>query len=713
MNEPSLLDYLKQKLNPRHLLSDASQAGNEHPDIPGSTPPATPAPKHSWSELPWRSALTLLAALIGQRFFEPGSNQPSLGIGFYLVAGGLLILALLKGEWSVPIQQPGVDQHLVSTFKPRPLGIFIPLFLISFFAFSGNRFSGLNLLLWLVTFLSALAAFWVPEQENKKRIPFSRINEFFHGRKISFSFNGWHLLVLVVFLISAWFHLSQLSSVPLEMTSDHTEKLLDIQAVLNGNTSIFFPGNGGREPIQFYLAAGLIKFFGFEMGFTVLKMSMALAFLASLYYVYRLGNEVGSRWTGLLFMLLMGISSWVNILARSGMRLVLTPVFVAPVLFYLFRGLRLSRRNDLLLAGFFLGLGMLGYSAFRVMPLVVLLVFVIYWLHHQNKKQLESLSGGLGIVILFALIGALPLIRYISQYPQAFAYRMATRMTGVEQAISGSPLLVFLQNSVKALGMPFWRDGNTWILSVVNRPALDVVSAAFFLLGVILLLAVCIRKHNWVYLSLLVIIPVLMLPSIMALAFPTENPSPSRAGGAVIPILLIAALTMESGFSSLWQKTKSGIGKGFVILAGGGLMIASMMQNYDLVFRQYDQQYKNAAWNTSEMGRIARGFIDSVGSPDTVWVVAVPYWVDTRLVAINAGYVGYDYQIWADNLGFTVSEPRAKLFFVKADDTTGMETLTTLYPTGFSQYHPSTVPGRDFFTYLVPPAETGQFSPGS
>ena len=710
MNEPSLLDYLKQKLNPRHLLTDSSKTHPGQTESPGSTPPVTSTPRRVRSELPWRTALTLISALIGQRFFEPGSDQPSLGIGFYLVGGGLLILSLLKGEWNIPLQRPGGKDQLVSTFKPRPLILFIPLFLISFFAFSGNRFSGINLFLWLITFLIALSAFWVPERENKVRILFSRIGEFLHGGRISFSFNGWHLLVLAVFVVSVWFHFSQLSSIPLEMTSDHTEKLLDIQAVLNGNPSIFFPGNGGREPIQFYLAAALIKFFGFELGFTVLKWSMALAFLVSLYFIYRLGNEVGSRWTGILFMLLMGTSSWVNILARSGMRLVLTPVFVAPVLFYLFRGLRLSRRNDLLLAGFFLGLGMLGYSAFRVMPLVVLIIFVIYWLHHRKEKQIDSLAGGLGIVILFALIGALPLLRYISQYPQAFAYRMATRMTGVEQAISGSPLLIFLQNSVKAFGMPFWRDGNTWILSVVNRPALDVVSAAFYLLGVILLLAVWIKKHNWVHLTLLAIIPVLMLPSIMALAFPTENPSPSRAGGAVIPILLIAALTIESGFSSLWLKTKSGVGKGFIVLSGIGLLFTSMMQNYDLVFRQYDQQYKNAAWNSSEMGRVAGGFITSIGSPDTVWVVAVPYWVDTRLVAINAGFVGYDYQIWADDLEFTTSDSRAKLFFVKADDTTGMDALTTLYPTGFSHYYPSTVPGRDFYTYLVPAKDTGQFT---
>jgi len=82
--------------------------------------------------------------------------------------------------------------------------------------------------------------------------------------------------------------------------------------------------------------------------------------------------------------------------------------------------------------------------------------------------------------------------------------------------------------------------------------------------------------------------------------------------------------------------------------------------------------------------------------------------VDTRLVAANAGYLGSDFQIWPDNLESTVEDPRAKLFFVKADDFVGMEKLMSLYPGGVSQHHASEVPGRDFFTFTVPPVDDGQ-----
>jgi len=310
--------------------------------------------------------------------------------------------------------------------------------------------------------------------------------------------------------------------------------------------------------------------------------------------------------------------------------------------------------------------------------------------------------------VIFALIGALPLLRYAIEYPEIFAYRMATRMTGAEQAIQGSAFVVFLQNLVKAAAMPFWRDGETWIISVINRPALDLITAALYILGVGILIYAWISRRNWQYLVLLVSIPMLMLPSILALAFPNENPSLSRAGGAVIPVILVAVIALQSLLSTLWQPVSRTGGRFVVIFFAAVLISVSAAQNHDLVFRQYQQQYRSATWNTSQMGAIAREFIKSNGQADTIWVVAVPYWVDTRLVAANAGYLGSDFQVWPDDLPATLGDPRAKLFFVKADDFEGMEKLMSIYPNGVSQYHTSDVPGREFFTYVVPAVDSAQ-----
>jgi hypothetical protein len=246
------------------------------------------------------------------------------------------------------------------------------------------------------------------------------------------------------------------------------------------------------------------------------------------------------------------------------------------------------------------------------------------------------------------------------------------------------------------------------VISVTGRPALDLVSAAFYLLGVVLLVYAWLRHKAWQYLALLISTPVLMLPSIMALAFPIENPSLSRAGGAVIPIVLICAIALETLLSSFWVKAKTITGKVLIVLLASGLVLMSARQNYELVFTQYTNQYVNSTWNTSQMGKIARDYIDSIGSPETVYVVAKAHWVDTRLVAMNAGYIRKDYQIWPQDLGLTQAEQRSKLFFVKADDQEGMDALKKYYPNGATQLYTAVAPGRDFYTYLVPAQPAGQ-----
>jgi hypothetical protein len=708
MEEPSLLDYLKAKLSLKALFK-----GGAYVQIPSPTEEEkavqpevkleeAPHRRGIFTKFPWRSLLALGLALIAQRAFEPMNSHPGWGGLFYFAAFCTLIFALWKGEWqkaAVPDEATGIPERKVNK---TPIYALVPLIVLSYIAFSGNRFTPLNIFLWILTFIAGLAAFWQREHRMGWANTRERILGFLRKPQFTIRFSYWWLLVVGVFCLAAYFHLSQLSTVPLDMTSDHAEKLLDMNDVMSGSAPIFFNRNAGREPIQFYWTALLIKLFNLDLGFTTLKLGMALAFLISLIYVYKLGKEVGNRWTGLFAVLLLGMAAWTNIIARVGMRLVLTPVFVAPTLFYLLRGIRTQRRNDFILSGIFLGWGLMGYSAFRIVPFVAALGVLIYLAHRRRHASNAHLFGDFSLLVLFAVVAALPLLRFALQYPDLIGMRTLTRMTGAEQAIQGPVYKVFFQNVWNALIMPFWKDGNTWVIAITGRPALDLVSAALYMLGVVLLIFSWIKGRNWQYLFLLISIPVLMLPSIMALAFPIENPSLSRAGGAVIPVILICAIALETLLSSLWKKAKNVTGKGLVIILAGAMVLASGRQNYDLVFNQYGTQYINATWNSMQMGKIARDFIGSVGSPDTVYVVAKAHWVDTRLVAMNAGYITRDYQIWPEDLNNTLAEQRTKLFFVKADDEVGMNALRTTYPNGTRTLHRAAAPGRDFYTYLVP-----------
>src|SRR5690606_24720153 len=176
-----------------------------------------------------------------------------------------------------------------------------------------------------------------------------------------------------------------------------------------------------------------------------------------------------------------------------------------------------------------------------------------------------------------------------------------------------------------------WDDGQIWVHSVTNRPALDLITAALFLLGVVFLIVRYIRQRDWRDLLLLVSIPVLIMPSVLSLAYPGENPALNRAGGASIPVILIAALALEGLVTSFGsEKRRQVIAYSLV----GVLFISSAYSNYDLVFRQFYAQYASGAWNTSEIGRAISDFRDEYGQTDTVWIVPYPYWVDTRLPGV-------------------------------------------------------------------------------
>jgi peptidoglycan/xylan/chitin deacetylase (PgdA/CDA1 family) len=704
MDEPSLLDLLKAKFTWRNIFRRGPIEIEPEPivELGEGSESALVVPRvFPVSRIPWRSVLALFLAIVAQSALNPQKNDANLGIFLYIAAAAMLVYAFLVGEWQIqsPVNNP--DRSFPLSVNKVALYFFVPSLLLAFLSFGGNQFTVMNLFLWFAAMLSGFWVFWIPEHESIWVDIKVWVKNTFQHTFFSIRIDPWKILLFAVFLTAAFFHFYQLKSLPMEMTSDHTEKLLDVNRVISGDYSIFFATNGGREPIHFYLSALLIQVFNTGFTFFTLKLGMALAFLWSLIYVYKLGTEVGSRWTGLLFVLLIGFAAWPNIIARAGMRMVLTPVFVAPTLFFFLRGLRRTSRNDLILSGIFLGLGLMGYSASRIMPLVLLAGIIIYLFKYKFSKPSRSLIWAFGLTALFSLVLFLPLLRYILENPYAFGARMLTRLTSVEKELPPNLLLVFFQNFWRSAVMPFWKDGSAWVISVPERPALDVITAAFYFLGLISMIYRWIRTRSWQDLFLLISIPLLMLPSILSLAFPDENPSLSRAGGSMIPIFLISAIALETLFTSLWKKSAS-IGTRVVIVIFGMLLIVlSASNNFDIALRQYTASYRLATWNSSEMGAVVKDFTNSMGPPENVWVVGVPYWVDTRLVAINAGFIGRDFAIWSTDLETTLANDGSKLFIVKADDAAGMEHLKILYPKGFSNYHANPVLGRDFIAFYV------------
>ena len=653
-----------------------------------------------------RALIPLGLALLAQTTLEPPGRSASLAIYLYLGAWVILIWSNLRGEWrlSDPVQF-NIDLTK-PPFSFRLIGIWVCLCmsLLAFLMFGNNAFTTANLFVWLVAITGFLVAFWQPEPS------ISSLGTRVRGAWTQFraggiTFSPWSLLVMAVFVLAVFYRLYLLDQVPAEMFSDHAEKLLDVGDVLNGQTRIFFPRNTGREAFQIYLTAVIALIFKTDLSFLSLKIGTALCGLFTLPFIYLLGVEVANRRVGLFAMFFAGIAYWPNVISRVALRFTLYPTFTAPVLYFLVRGLQRRNRNDFILAGFFLGVGLHGYSTYRFMPFVVIVAVAMYLLHRVSKATHLDTLRNLFILASTSFLIFLPLLRYAISNPMMFISRMMTRMGQAEQAYPAPPIQTFFINFWRAIIMPFWDNGEIWVHSIPNRPALGIVSAVFFGFGVLLLVIRYSRKRHWLDIFLLVSIPLLMMPSILSLAFPDENPSLNRTGGALVVIFIIVGMAVDSFFSLMKTRNLAPGGTWLAWLVGGGLLVGAAVQNYDLVFDQYASQFRTNAWNTSELGAVIRQFADSTGAEDSAWVVPYPHWVDTRLVGIRAGFPNRDYALWPERIPETVGDLRPKLFLVKPEDTDTLELLSNLYPTSVQRLFDSQIDGRDFYMVSVPSGE--------
>ncbi|MCD4673361.1 MAG: glycosyltransferase family 39 protein [Anaerolineaceae bacterium] len=720
IDEPSVLDYLKSKIFPRRYEKiSIPKEGEVFPvesdlvtepecteikkESAAESLPAKPKKKRERRPIPWKIAGTLFMALLAQFLLEPPRRDAMPAVLIYAWAALLLVVAMIKNELRLAEPESGVAL-IMPQLKRTSFLIGLPLMLFAFLLFGGNRFTVLNLALWVSMFFFMLRALW--EKENATGVRYwPRLRSFFQNVTQQIRFEPWDLLLAGIALIAVYFRFVQLAQVPGEMFSDHAEKLMDVMDVLNGQHSIFFPRNTGREAVQMYLTAAVSQLFGTGLSFLSLKIGTALAGLFTLPYIYLLGKEIGNKWVGLAAVALAAIAYWPNVISRVALRFALYPLFTAPTLYYLIRGLKRSRWNDFLLAGLALGLGMHGYSPMRIVPLVILAAFGLYLLHAQSKGQRKEALMGLLVLAFVPFLVFMPLLRYMLEDPQMFGYRAFSRMGTTERTFPGSPWVIFFQNLWKAWIMPFWDNGGIWVHSIPTRPALGVVSGAFYFLGLVMILVRYVKKRNWLDLFLIVSVPLLMMPSILSLAFPEENPSLNRTGGALIIVFLIAGLGAEGIFAALVEKSRSWFGKGLTVLLALGLFVGAASQNYDLVLHQFADQFMRGAWNSSEMGEVIRGFADSVGDRDSTYVVPYPYWVDTRLVGINAGYPEKDYALWPEEIQSTLSNPEAKLFIVKEEDHQTLDLLHEIYPEGWFSKYENPLPGKNFWMFFVPPED--------
>lgn len=567
----------------------------------------------------------------------------------------------------------------------------LALSMIAWWQAADNTYRMPGVLAWLGSMACWLAAWWDTPRPRLLARPRA----------------GTHVYMLAavgVLLIAAIFRFYDLPNLPPEMTSDHAEKLLDVRDVLDGMRPIFFPRNTGREPAQFYVTALLAGPLGLGLSYMALKVGTVLVSwltIALTMWAVRWGLG-GSRRLALLTGVLLAISKWHVGISRVGLRYPYTPLATVLVLGFLWRAVRFNHTRDWVLTGLALGLGLHGYTATRIVPLLVAVAFAVAFLWVRPPRTAWGgwlLRGALAP--LSTSIAFVPLLRFSLEHPDLFWYRSATRMAS---GIAEPGLETFLLNLKNAALAFHIRGDSAWPAIVLGDPFLDRITGILFVLGIALVLVRLTRKPRAEWAVVLLALPILMLPSALALAWPNENPSAVRMGGALPIVMLLSALPLETLLQRAAQHTPRWR---WLALAGTAmLIIIAARLNWQTYFVTYRAQYEQFSWNSSEIAQEILAIAPYVGGIEHVYIFAYPHWVDARNVAFNMRSPDWNSVLFTiADIENAPSEVRAIIF--NPNDRVHIMSIETVWQNDLCRYtFASRTPTKEFV--VVVRGEAGQ-----
>jgi hypothetical protein len=290
--------------------------------------------------------------------------------------------------------------------------------------------------------------------------------------------------------------------------------------------------------------------------------------------------------------------------------------------------------------------------------------------------------------------------------PNIFWLRVTSRSSdALASETTASVWQIFWGNVKNAALMFNYRVDVVYANTVPFSPQLGLVTGALFILGLAYLLWRLVRCGDRRPLYLLTMLFVLVLPSVLSIAFPVENPSVVRTGGAIPIAMIMAGLPLWV----FWQRAERGLGQIGVWIAGIltlTLTLLAINYNYDWYFNRYDTQYKESIWNSGEMADVVVGFDASVGDQLNAYHVAYPHWVDTRAIAIHTGDVNWQYNAILDlpnQIGIYEQNPNPQLFLLHLGDTENMTLLQATFPEGtLTRQRSDIAEHKDFMVFFVP-----------
>ncbi len=649
---------------------------------------------HRFLRIERRSLLAAVAVVVGLGLLfwaqqDLGKRQFSTSTLVLMLLGGAVVFAgALSSDLSSLIaarEEPVVvdaetRSRRWSALRLLCLGLSLICTIGAFGLNDNNEFSGRGVVAWFLAIGFFLYVWWEPMKGGRRLRERFRLASHVSRAELLRALAVGSLVIVVVGL-AAFLRFYRLDWLPGDAGGIEADIGNDVREVVNGHFYIYFP-RMIQEGSMLYLPAALVKFFHVALDYNVLKITSALAGVVGVGLTYLMLKEAfSSRLTAFVGALFMAVSFWPVTISRIALTLAVAPAFAALAMLFLLRALKYNRINDFLLCGLVAGFGLHFYIGMRVLPFLIsacLGVKLVTLLWRQRWRESTALIGrglllGVMLVIVFA-----PMARTWHDQPEYYMHMTRVRSQG-SAANDFNALGRFGHNLQNAVWMFNWRSDVSTLHNIPYRRSLDPVMGAFLLAGGAIAIGGWLFYRRGPFPYLLLGFIAFLLPSVLVLAFPGENPSAGRAAGVMPLTFGVVALPVSFVLSRIYRALSPPAGLAVSSLLLVGLMVPVTIYNYNWYFDDYHASYVSSAGPSSCLADLIRKEKGSDPSLQMVYFVGVGGWVDGGGLKLMLGQPDWiaDSQTDKDSLS---KHARNSLYVLNVDDSKSRSQLSSFFP---------------------------------
>jgi len=375
------------------------------------------------------------------------------------------------------------------------------------------------------------------------------------------------IAIVLIFIIAIFFRFWNITNTPPGLYPDEAMNGNNaLEANATGEYKIFYPENNGREGFFINIQAASIAFFGnHPWSLRIVSVLFGIFTVLGAYFLVKtIFSQKKAIALASIFML--AVSFWHINFSRIGFRAIMVPFCLVWCFYFIILAWQKRKILPALISGLFFGVGFHTYIAFRFTPLLALIPIIYYFFQYKKsgelKKYFQILFAWLGITFLVAL----PIGLYFLNNPGDFLGRSGQ----VSVFDSGHPLLELSASIAKTAAMfNFYGDGN-WRHNYSGKPQLDIISGAFFLLGLIISLKKIFSKNSQEKFPYILIIFWMIIMSLPSILTKEGLPHALRAIGMIPATFILAGV----GFEFIWKIFRERKNKmGSVLIIAAVLMI--------------------------------------------------------------------------------------------------------------------------------------------